>query len=74
MRTDENDADLIKRAKERIAGYARVDLAFRLERLKDVEPGGPIFGGGTDHAEHRALLRQAVLDLEWATSKPTSGE
>jgi hypothetical protein len=63
----ESDADLIARAKEKMAAFARIDLAFRLQQLTNVVPGGTIYGGGTDHAEHRALLRQAVLDLIWAT-------
>lgn len=73
MPVDNTDAELIKAAKERMAGYARVDLAFRMKQLANVEPGGPIHGGGVDHADHRAMLRQAILDLEFAT-KPTGVE
>lgn len=76
MSVDETktDAELIAVAKGRIRDFARVDLAFRLKQLANVEAGGAIHGGGIDHAEHRALLRQAIIDLEWSTSKPTGVE
>jgi hypothetical protein len=67
-----SDAELIAQAKEKMAAYARVDLAYALQRLADVVAGGPVQLGS--HAEHRAQIRQAALDLEWATSKPDKGE